>query len=149
MAAGGIVVSLAAYSLERYHSRNAHASPPARLVVDRKQKDDRVEEMMERIHEGRKSPLGRTKAELAADVPDWIELAKHAVTFSSMSEALKKSPVMEIRDSAEGYADAVEALSAAVKQRDPIKARSALKALASSCTDCHYKGGPGGKLDDD
>lgn len=120
------------------------AAPP-----NRKGKDDRVEELMERVHEGKRSPLARTKSLLAAAAPDWTELTKHAAAFSNMSDALTRSSVVDIRDSADGYADAVKALSAAVRLRDPQKARTALQTLTASCADCHYKGGPGGKLDDD
>jgi len=108
-----------------------------------------VEHLMERTHEGRKSPLGQTKGQLGAAAPDWNVIDKQIEAFQAMSRALSESRKAAIKDAADGYADAVKDLTAAAKKRDAAAARAALKALTNSCTDCHYKGGPGGRLDDD
>ena len=143
----GFAAILAACTLVEQQG-SAQAVPPARPVHFRKKKDDRVEELMERVDEGKRSPFARTLAQLASDAPNWDELAKRAAAYIQTSTVLKQSAAAEIRNSADGYANAVEDL-AAVKQQDRNHARSALKSLTASCADCHFKGGPGGKLEDD
>ncbi len=108
-----------------------------------------VEHLMERTHEGRRSPLGQTKAQLAAKLPAWDVVNKQIEAFQTMSRALTDSRKAAIKDAADGYADAVKDLAAAAKKRDAAAARTALNALTNSCADCHYKGGPGGRLEDD
>ena len=108
-----------------------------------------IEHLMERTHEGRNSPLGQTKGQLGAAAPDWNVILQQVEAFQVMSKALTEARKAEIKDAADGYADAVKDLAAAAKKRDRAAAQAALKALTNSCTDCHYKGGPGGRLEDD
>lgn len=108
-----------------------------------------LEDMMERVHKGRRSPLSKTKAELAANMPDWDVIEKQLSQFEKMSKALAGSRKQEVKDAASGYTSAVDDLIAAAKKRDAAAATTAIKALQESCTDCHYKGGPGGRLERD
>jgi hypothetical protein len=112
-----------------------------------KEKYDRVHDQMEKVHEGRKSPMGRLGAELTKENPDWQTVDKQLPAFKSMSEVLSTSSHDEIKDSADGYADAVKALATAAQKRDRAESQAALKLLKNSCADCHFKGGPGGNLE--
>lgn len=112
-----------------------------------KEKYDQIHDQMEKVHEGRKSPMRQTQAELAKDVPAWDVIDKQLPAFKSMSEALSKSSHDEIKDSADGYADAVKALGAAAQKRDRAESQAALKLLTNSCANCHFKDGPGGELE--
>jgi hypothetical protein len=106
-----------------------------------------IGDMMERLHEGRRAPLKQLQKIVADDKPSWDDLSKLLPGFQKMADALKKARKQEVRDASDGYASAIDDLSAAVKNQDAAKAQAAVKALKASCGDCHYKGGPGGKLD--
>lgn len=54
----------------------------------------------------------------------------------------------DIKDSADGYVDAVKEIATAVKRRDAKGVRVGFDSLKQSCGDCHFKGGVGGELDD-
>lgn len=112
-----------------------------------KEKYDQIHDQMEKVHEGRKSPMRQTQTELAKDAPAWEVIDKQLPAFKSMSEALSKSSHDEIKDLADGYADAVKALGAAAQKRDRAESQAAMKLLTNSCADCHFKGGPGGVLE--
>ena len=112
-----------------------------------KEKYGRIHDQMEKVHEGRKSPLRQTQSELAKEAPAWDVVDKQLPGLKSMSEALSKSRHEDIKDLAGGYADAVSALAAASEKRDLGNARTALKQLTNSCADCHSKEGPGGVLE--
>jgi cytochrome c556 len=144
-------------SLKRMDLRYALATMTAALLCVgicfstawAKEKHDRIHDQMEKVHEGRKSPLRQTQGELAKDMPSWDVVDKELPAFKSMSDALTNSRREDIRDSAGGYADAVTALATAAKNRDLGNARTALKLLKNSCSDCHFKGGPGGSLENE
>jgi cytochrome c556 len=65
-----------------------------------------------------------------------------------MSKALTKAKNKEVREASDGYVDAVKQLGEQLKKRDTMGARKAIMLLGESCSDCHYKGGPGGRLED-
>ncbi|MCA9269858.1 MAG: hypothetical protein KDA41_15365 [Planctomycetales bacterium] len=110
--------------------------------------DDAVHELMEKTHEGKKSPWRKVNRAVNADPLNWADVDDAMPRFEKMIAALAKAKDADVRDSADGYTDAVKDLLASSKKRDAPGARKALKALSQSCGDCHYKGGPGGKLDD-
>jgi hypothetical protein len=110
--------------------------------------DDAVHELMEKTHEGKKSPWKTVERAASKDPVDWAEFNKALPRLTAMSKALTTARNKEVRDSADGYVDAVKELEASAKKKDAAGTRAALTALAKSCTDCHYKGGPGGKLGD-
>jgi len=110
-------------------------------------KGESIEHWMERLHKGRKSPLQQVEQTLGQETPAWDDVNKNLPDFLKMSEMLKNAKKETVRDTADGYVDAVKSLAAAAKNRDRDKARAAIKDLTTSCGDCHYKGGPGGKLD--
>lgn len=112
-----------------------------------KEDDDRVHDLMEKVHEGKKSPWRTTRRAVENDPVDWTAIQAALPKFSAMCEALKTAKQAEVRDSADGYVDGAKALHAAAVKRDAAAARAAVKRLADSCADCHFKGGPGGKLD--
>jgi hypothetical protein len=112
-----------------------------------KEKYDRLHDQMEKVHDGRRSPLRQTQSELAKDAPAWDVIDKQLPAFKSMSEALSKSSPDEVKDSAGGYSEAITALATAAKKRDVAESRAALKLLTGSCADCHFKDGPGGLLE--
>ena len=111
--------------------------------------DERVEELMERVHEGRRSPYRAVAAQAEADRPAWAVVEAALPPFDAMARALVASPVDEIKDSADGYVEAVKELVAAARKRDPEALKDAFTALEQSCGDCHFDGGVGGELEDD
>ena len=111
--------------------------------------DERVEELMERTHEGRRSPYGRLRRAVDGEAMPWPAVEQAVREFEPMTRALQQSPVAEIRDSADGYADAVRDIGDAVRARDAEAVRTSFRALTQSCADCHFEGGVGGELDDD
>ncbi len=108
-----------------------------------------VGDVMERVHRGRRSPLRQTEQQLGADRPAWSVVDQQLPAFGQMAEALRRARKADVRESADGYITSVNDLAKAVRGLNLGNARKALKALNDSCGDCHYKGGPGGKLDDD
>lgn len=116
-------------------------------VADRGE-DDEVHDLMETVHEGKNSPWRKVNRAVKADSIDWKEIESAIPRFEKMSAALAKAKDAAVRDAAGGYIDSVKDLAAQSKKRDVPGARKALKSLSQSCADCHYKGGPGGKLED-
>ena len=111
--------------------------------------DERVEELMERTHEGRRSPYGQLKRMMGGEQADWAAVERAVAGFEPMCRALAESKVDDIRGSADGYLDAVKELRQAVGRRDEAGARKAFTGLTESCGDCHFKGGVGGPLERD
>jgi len=109
---------------------------------------DQIEKLMEKLHEGKKSPYRQLLAAAEKPAADWETLGKTAPPFVPLAKLLKQSKNAEIRDSADGYADAVDGLAKAFTAKDWAKARKAIAALKNSCADCHFKGGVGGELED-
>jgi mono/diheme cytochrome c family protein len=110
--------------------------------------DERVEELMEKTHEGRRSPYRQLRAQVEAPAPSWQIVEAALPRFSAMSQALLESKNPDIKGSADGYVDAVTEITAAAKQRDAKALREGFQSLSQSCGDCHFKGGVGGELDD-
>ncbi len=110
--------------------------------------DERVEELMERVHEGKRSPYRQLRAQTEAQVPAWQVVDATLPRFDQMSRALLESKDGDIKGSADGYAEAVKEIVAAAKQRDTKALRGAYQSLNNSCGDCHFKGGVGGELDE-
>src|SRR5262249_30699673 len=102
----------------------------------------------EKVHKGRRSPLRLVSMSLEENAPNWDLIARQLPSFVTMSQKLKQSKNKEIRDSSDGYANAVSSLVEKSKAHDVAAARKALRALTNSCADCHFKGGVGGELDD-
>jgi hypothetical protein len=113
------------------------------------EEDHRVHELMERIHEGRKSPYGRLRRIAAGEVVPWDAVARAVQELEPMRRALLESADEDIKGSADGYADAVQEMAAAVRNRDAAGVRVGFQSLTQSCGDCHFDGGVGGELDDD
>jgi cytochrome c556 len=118
-----------------------------REVAEKKNRDKKIHELMEKVHEGRRSPLAQLKTQLGANATSWDLVDKQLPQFAAMSKALREATNDDVRAAADGYVGAVKTLEAAAKRRNQADARQALKELTSSCRDCHFKGGPGGKLD--
>jgi len=110
--------------------------------------DDRVEELMERTHEGKRSAYRQVKKEVAAQNPSWRIIEGTLPQFEAMSRALRESKDEDIRGSADGYLDAVQEMVKATQRRDANAMKEAVGSLSQSCGDCHFKGGVGGELDD-
>lgn len=108
-----------------------------------------VGDLMERVHKGRRSPMRQTEQQLAQYRPQWPIVDQQLPAFGRMAEALRRARKAEVRDAADGYVTSVTDLAKAVRARNVRSARLAFQALTESCGDCHYKRGPGGKLDDD
>ncbi len=109
--------------------------------------DEKVHELMERTHEGKKSPWKKATQASQANPIDWATIDQAMPRLAAMSEALVTAKDKDVRDAADGYVAAVKELALQANKRDAVRARAALTALSDSCADCHYKGGPGGKLD--
>lgn len=108
--------------------------------------DERVEELMEKTHEGRRSPYRQAKQQAEAAVPSWRAIEALVPRFEEMSRALRESKNQEISGSADGYVDAVTELATAARKRDAREFKQAVSSLGESCGDCHFKGGVGGEL---
>ena len=111
--------------------------------------DERVHELMERTHEGRRSPYGQLRQIVAGRRTPWPVIERTVAGFDPMCRALLASPNADIKGSADGYVDAVKEIAAAVKRRDEPGLRAAFESLGQSCGDCHFDGGVGGKLDEE
>jgi len=103
-----------------------------------------VEDLMERVHEGKDSPWAVARTQADADPPDWGSLGEGVGAFAEMAEALKGAKHADVRASADGYADAATDLADAVRQKDAEGLRRAVAVLGKSCADCHFDGGVGG-----
>ena len=114
----------------------------------RKGKGDKVvHELMEKTHEGKNSPWKRLQKAVAADAVDWAAVGQSLPRVSAMAKALGDSKVEEIKDSSQSYVDAVKDLAAAAQKQDSAAAKKAVASLGKSCSDCHSKGGIGGRLE--
>lgn len=110
--------------------------------------DERVEELMEKTHEGKKSAYRKVRKQVEAPAPSWQTIEATLPQFEEMSRALRESKDDDIKGSADGYVDAVKEIVAATKKRDAKAVKDAVTSLSESCGDCHFKGGVGGELDD-
>jgi len=109
--------------------------------------DDKVHDLMEKVHEGKKSPWKKGEAAAKQNPVDWATIKTVLPRLEAMSQALQTAKNKEVRDTADSYVVAVKDISKTLAKQDVAGVREAFAALSSSCTDCHYKGGPGGKLD--
>jgi hypothetical protein len=114
----------------------------------RGREDHDVEELMERTHEGRRSPYRRLGRIVDGEAVAWPEVDRIVQEFDPMCRALLASKNDDIKSSADGYVEAVKEIWAAAKKRDAEGVRAGYKALKDSCGDCHFDGGVGGELDD-
>ena len=114
---------------------------------DRKGGDRQVHKLMERTHEGRRSPYGQLRQIVAGPGAPWPAIEQAAQGFDPMCRALLESTNADIKDSADGYVDAVKEIRAAVKRRDSKGVADGFQSLKASCGDCHFKDGVGGQLD--
>ena len=120
----------------------------AGVLADADHEDERVEKLMEKTHEGKRSPYGQLRRIVeGADAP-WPVIEQTVMAFDPMCRALLESKNADIKDSADGYVDSVKEIAAAVKRRDAKGVRAGFESLRQSCGDCHFKGGVGGELDD-
>lgn len=110
--------------------------------------DERVHELMEKTHEGRRSPYRQVQAQAEAHTPAWQIVNATLPRFDAMSRALLESKDADVKGSADGYVEAVKELVAATTKRDGRALAAAFQSLRQSCGDCHFKGGVGGELDD-
>jgi cytochrome c553 len=110
--------------------------------------DDEVEELMEKTHEGKKSPWKKAERAAKQDPIDWAAINISLPRLEAMSKALTTTKNKEVKDAADGYVHAVKDLAIQAKKKDVAGTRAAIMSLANSCADCHHKGGPGGKLED-
>ncbi len=120
---------------------------PQRAAFADKDEDEKVHELMEKTHEGKKSPWKKAVQASQANPIDWVTINQALPRLADMSKALATAKDKDVRDAADGYVTAVKDLAIQANKRDAVRARVALTALSNSCIDCHYKGGPGGKLD--
>ena len=111
--------------------------------------DERGEKLMERTHEGRRSPYGQLQRMMAGERADWAAVERAVTAFEPMRKALADSNVADIRDSADGYMDAVKEMQDAVGRHDEVGLRRAFTGLTKSCGDCHFDGGIGGELEEE
>ena len=119
----------------------------SRCWADGDKEDEKIEHLMEKVHEGKRSPFKTLGAQLAGN-PDWQVIGQVLPPFEEMSKALRETKNKEVAELADGYAGAVRSLVKAAEKRDVAAGRQALVDLKESCADCHSKDGPGGDLDD-
>lgn len=118
------------------------------LMLADHDEDERVEELMQKTHEGQRSPYREFTRQREADMPAWQTIETLIPRFQEMSQALRQSKNEAIKGSADGYVEAVTEIATASKNRDAKAFKKAVTALGDSCGDCHFKGGAGGELDD-
>lgn len=118
------------------------------VLADADREDERVEKLMEKTHEGKRSPYGQLRRIVEGAGAPWPVIEQTVMAFDPMCRALMESKNADIKDSADGYVDSVKELAAAVKRRDAEGVRAGFESLRQSCGDCHFKGGVGGELDD-
>ena len=109
--------------------------------------DERVEKLMEKTHEGKRSPYGQLHQIVEGPGATWPVIEQTVMGFEPMCRALLESENPDIKGSADGYVDAVKAIITAVNRRDAKGVRTGYDSLKQSCGDCHYKGGIGGQLE--
>ena len=124
------------------------AGPIGVVVCADHDEDERVEKLMEKTHEGKRSPYRQLQVQAEAPAPSWQVVEAALPRLIAMSHALLESKNQGISGSADGYADAVKEIAAAARQRDAKALRGGFQSLSQSCGDCHFKGGVGGDLDD-
>ncbi len=112
-----------------------------------RERGDNIGDMMERLHEGRRSPMRQLETLGKQDKPAWDDVAKLLPGFSDMSKALEKAKSQDVRDASDTYVQAVKHMKEAVVKKDAALLKANVAALKESCSDCHKKGGPGGELD--
>lgn len=117
-------------------------------LADDEDEEDKVEELMERVHEGKRSPYRQLRNQLGAAAPAWPAIDATLPAFQAMARALAESRDADVKESADGYVQAVGELVAAARRRDQRSLGAAFKSLGESCGDCHFEGGVGGELDD-
>jgi hypothetical protein len=105
-----------------------------------------VEELMERVHEGNRSPWAIAGTQARAEVPPWESVRQTGLAFVEMGQALESAKSADIRDAADGYVAAATGFMDAATRQDPEALRGAFGALERSCNDCHHAGGVGGTL---
>lgn len=105
-----------------------------------------VEELMDTVHVGPASPFARLTAQATAQPPEWAKLETILLPLDEMCQALRSAKAAAIRDSADGYCEAVGNLRTAIEAQDLAAFRSAAQAFGRSCVDCHASGGVGGDL---
>lgn len=106
-----------------------------------------VHTLMERTHEGRRSPYGQLRQIVEGPGAPWPTIEQTVMGFDPMCRALLESKIDEIKDSADGYVEAVQEIATAVKKRDAKGMRAGFDSLKQSCGDCHFEGGVGGQLE--
>lgn len=112
------------------------------------EEDERVKKLMEKTHEGKRSPYCQLRQIVEGPGAPWPVIEQTVTGFDPMIRALLASKSADIKDSADGYVEAVKKIAAAVKRRDAQGVRKGFDTLKHSCGDCHFKGGVGGELDD-
>jgi len=108
--------------------------------------DWEVEELMGEVHGGPSSPFERLNAQATAAAPEWANLELLLPPLREMCRALLAAKDATIRQSSDGYVDAVGRLGRAITDRDIPAFRGASQDLRTSCGDCHAPGGVGGDL---
>ncbi|MFM7136799.1 MAG: hypothetical protein ACKO1M_06990 [Planctomycetota bacterium] len=109
---------------------------------------DEFEHLMEKVHEGKRSPYRQLRGQVAAAAPAWPAVDANLPAFQAMARALAESRDDDIKGSADGYVEAVGEIVAAARQRDQRSLGEAFESLTQSCGDCHFEGGVGGELED-
>jgi hypothetical protein len=117
-------------------------------LADDDEEDDKVEELMERVHDGKRSPYRQLRNQLGNAAPAWPAIDATLPAFQAMARALAESRDADVKESADGSVEAVGELVAAARRRDQRSLGAAFKSLGESCGDCHFEGGVGGELDD-
>src|SRR6478736_4885409 len=119
----GVVVTASAVGI---------ALSPALAWAEKDDQDETVHELMEKTHEGKKSPWKKAERAASKDPIDWAEFNKALPRLTTMSKALATAKNKEVRESAGGYVDAVKELEVRAKKMDAAGTRAALTALSKS-----------------
>ena len=101
-----------------------------------------IKDVMNKLHKGANSPLGKLKGELAAPSPDWEKIQKTTKDFVILGASLAKNdPPKGEKASWQTLTDAYfsdsKALDDAAHAKDQAAAVAAHKKLTASCKSCH------------
>ncbi len=101
-----------------------------------------IEEIMQKLHKGGNSPLGKLKKAVASSSPDWKAIQKSTKTIATLGASLPKNEAPKgdqeaYKKLAEAYATNAKALDDAAKEEDLAAAKAALRKIGTSCKSCH------------
>jgi cytochrome c556 len=112
------------------------------LAAPSDDKTPTIEQVMDKLHKGARSPLAKLKKGLAASSPSWKVIQKNTTLFSELGAALPKNEApkgdqADYKKLADAYAANAKALDEAAQQEDLASTKAAFRKIGASCKACH------------